>query len=79
MKEMKPWWVEEDETLKQGQKLVPTRKLKMPYEMLVSVLCRLYGEEKSTHFQTDWFPLSHTIIMTGQVFNWAYILPFNIC
>jgi hypothetical protein len=66
---MKHWWVDEDETLKQGQKLVPTHKLKVPYKLLVAMLCRLYGEEKSTHFQIDWLPLAHIIINIGQVFN----------
>jgi hypothetical protein len=36
-------------------------------------------KEKSTHFQTDWLPLAHTIVKTGQVFNWEDILAFNIC
>jgi hypothetical protein len=75
---MKHWWVDEDETLKQGQKAVPTHRLKAPYKFLVAMLCRLYGEEKSTHFQTDWLPLAHTVVKIGQVFNWDDILAFNI-
>jgi hypothetical protein len=59
--------------------LVPTQRLKAPYKMLTAMLSRLYGEEKSTHFQTDWLPLAHTIVKTGQVFNWVDILDFNIC
>jgi hypothetical protein len=43
------------------------------------MLNRLYGEEKCTHFQTDWLPMAHTIVKTGQVFNWEEILTFNIC
>jgi hypothetical protein len=76
---MKHWWVDEDKTLKQGQKLVPTQEFKAPYKMLVAMLNQLYGEEKSTHFQTDWLPLAHTIVKMGQVFNWEDILAFNIC
>jgi hypothetical protein len=76
---MKHWWVDEDKTLKQGQNLVPTQEFKAPYKMLVAMLNQLYGEEKSTHFQTDWLPLAHTIVKMGQVFNWEDILAFNIC
>jgi hypothetical protein len=76
---MKHWWVDKDETLKQGQKLVPTHRLKTPYKLLVAMLYHLYGEEKSTHFQIDWLPLAHTIVRMGQIFNWEDILAFNIC
>jgi hypothetical protein len=68
---MKYWWVDKDETLKQGQKLVSTHMLKTPYKLLVAMLCRLYGEEKSTHFQIDWLPLAHTIIRKRQIFNFG--------
>jgi hypothetical protein len=61
---MKHWWEDEDETLKQGQKLVPTHRLKTPYKLLMTMLYRLYGEEKSTHFQIDWLPLAHIIVKT---------------
>ena len=36
--EMKHWWENEGETLKQGKKLVPTHKLKTPYKLLVAML-----------------------------------------
>jgi hypothetical protein len=38
-KKMKHWWDDEEETLKKGQKLVPTHKLKTPYKMLVAMFC----------------------------------------
>jgi hypothetical protein len=78
-KQMKHWWADEYETLKQGQKIVPTHRLMIPYKMLVAMICRLYGEEKRTHFQIDWLPLEHTIVKTSQVFNREDILTFNIC
>jgi hypothetical protein len=37
-KKMKHWWVQEDETIKQGQKLVPTHRLNTPYKFLVAML-----------------------------------------
>jgi len=75
---MKHWWVGEDETLKQGQKLVPTHRLKTPYKLLVAMLYRLYGEEKSKHFQIDWIPLAHIVVKTRHIFNWEDILAFKI-
>jgi hypothetical protein len=66
---MKNWWVDEDETLKQGHKLFLTHRLHTPYKMLVAMICRLYGEEKCTHFQTDWLPLTQTIVRIGKIFN----------
>jgi hypothetical protein len=79
VKLMKHWWDDKDETLKQGQKLVPTHRIKTPYKMLVVMLCQLYGEDKSTHFKIDWLPQAHIIVKTRQVFNWENILAFNIC
>jgi len=61
------------------KKLVPTQRLKEPYKLLVAMLSRLYGEEKSTHYQMDWLPLAHTNVKIGQVFNWDDILALNIC
>jgi hypothetical protein len=42
------------------------------------MLSRLYGEEKSTHFQMEWIPMAYTVVKTEHVFNWAKILTFNI-
>jgi hypothetical protein len=78
-KQMKHWWVDEDETIKQGQKLVPTHMLKNPYKLLVAMLCHLYREEKCTHFQIVWLNLAHNIIRMGHIFNWVDILSFNVC
>jgi len=50
MKLMKHWWDDEDETLKQGHKSAPTHRLKELYELLVAMLCHLYGVDKHTHF-----------------------------
>jgi hypothetical protein len=63
---MKNWWVDEDRPFKQGQKLIPTHEFKAPYKMLIAMLNRLYGEEKSTHFQMDWLPMAHTIVKTDK-------------
>jgi hypothetical protein len=76
---MNHWWDDEDETLNQGKKFVPINRLKALYTLLLSMLCWIYGEEKTTHFHTHWLPLSHTIVKTGKVFNLTNTLAFNIC
>jgi hypothetical protein len=55
-----------------------TQYLKNPYRILNSMICRLYGEETSTHFRMEWFPMAYTVVKTDQDFNWESILSFNI-
>jgi hypothetical protein len=38
------------------------------------MICRLYGEETSTHFLMEWFMMAYTMVKIGKVFNWAHIL-----
>jgi hypothetical protein len=47
---MEYWWLDEEINFKQGKRSIPTYEFKIPYKMLISMLSRLYGEEKSTHF-----------------------------
>jgi hypothetical protein len=47
--------------------------------MLNSMICRIYGEEKSTHFQMEWIHMAYTVVKIGKNFNWKEILTFNIC
>jgi hypothetical protein len=56
----------------------PTQEFKRPYKMLNTMICRLYGEEKSTHFHMEWMPMAYTVVKTGKIFNWVDILTFNI-
>jgi hypothetical protein len=37
--------------------------------MLNTMICRLYGEEKSTHFQMEWIPMAYTVVKTGTNFQ----------
>jgi hypothetical protein len=46
--------------------------------MLNTMICRLYGEETSTHFRMEWFPMAYMVVKKGQAFNWESILSFNI-
>jgi hypothetical protein len=44
---MKHWWADEDETLKQGQKFIPTHMLKELYKMLVACYVIFMARRKS--------------------------------
>jgi len=46
---MEDWWGEEIEFYKKNNRLVLVQYLKRPYRLLVAMICRLYGEETSTH------------------------------
>jgi hypothetical protein len=63
---------------KKGRKKCLTQYLKNPYRIMNSMICRLYGEETSTHFRMEWFPMAYTMVKNGQAFNWEIILSFNI-
>jgi hypothetical protein len=52
--------------------------MKEPYQFLASMICRLYGEEKCTHFKLEWTPIAHYVAEKGHVFNWAQLLSINI-
>jgi hypothetical protein len=64
--------------VKKGERYVPTWYLKIPYRVLNTMICRLYGEESSTHFRMEWFPMAYKISQNGHVFNWETILSFSI-
>ena len=42
------------------------------------MFCRLYGEANCTCFKEEWVPAAQHIILTGESFNWAQILSFNL-
>jgi hypothetical protein len=52
---MEDWFIDEEWSLKKGERYVPTQYLKDPYKILNAMICRLYGEETSTHFRMEWF------------------------
>jgi hypothetical protein len=52
--------------------------MKEPYMLLDSMICRLYEEEKSTHFRLEWTPMAYYVAEKGHIFNWSQILSINI-
>jgi hypothetical protein len=75
---MEDWFIDEEWSLKKGERYVLTQYLKDPYIILNTMICRLYDEETNTHFRMEWFLMAYTVAKTGKAFNWASILSFNI-
>jgi hypothetical protein len=76
---MEDWWLDEDSPFKQGKRLIPTQEFKTPYMMLIFMISRIYGEEKSLSF--PYGVASHglhncedkTGIQLGRYFNFQYL------
>jgi hypothetical protein len=48
--------------------------LRTPYQCVVAMLYRLYGEVDAQKFRVSWVPLIHSITTTKSIFNWEVIL-----
>jgi hypothetical protein len=66
---MEDWFFNEEWPMKKGERNVPAWYLKIPYKIMNTMICRLYGEEANTHFRMEWFPMAYTVVKTGQDFN----------
>jgi hypothetical protein len=64
--------------VKEGERYILMQYLKIPYKMLNTMICILYGEETNTQFRMEWFMMAYTVVKTRQVFNWETILTYNI-
>lgn len=51
-----------------------TATLRRPYQLLILLLCRLYGRKSGRFFKSSWAPLIHEISTNGTILNWATIL-----
>jgi len=61
---MEDWFIDEEWPLNKGERHVLTQYLKDPYRMLNAMICRLYGEETSTHFRMEWFSMAYIVAKT---------------
>jgi hypothetical protein len=72
-------WYKEDKQFKYRPKSqYPTTNLRRPYQYMVAMLCRLYGEPDATHFPLSYMPLIYLCADVGVSFNWADILSENL-
>jgi len=75
---MEEWFFEEERPVKEGERYILVMYLKGPYKLLDMMICKLYDEKTSAHFRMEWFLMDYIVVKTGQDFNWANILAFNI-
>jgi hypothetical protein len=45
------WWDEENPFISKLSRVYNTQYFKPPYQLLISMICRLYGEENCIHFK----------------------------
>jgi hypothetical protein len=55
------WWDEDMPFHTKDNRLYLTQYFKPPYQILTSMICRLYGEEVSTHFKLEWTLIAHIV------------------
>lgn len=56
----------------------PTGTLRKPYQYMVAMLCRIYGEPCSSHFPFSYIPLIYYCADEGFSFNWYDIVSTNL-
>ena len=72
------WWEEGVSFTQKDFNLYLIQHMKEPYQFLSSMICKLYGEDKCTHFKLEWTPIAHYVSDKGDVFNWEQLLSINI-
>jgi len=72
------WWDEETPFTTKINRVYNTQYFKSPYQLLISMICILYGEENCIHFKQEWTMMVHKVVETRVVFSWALILSSNI-
>jgi hypothetical protein len=78
-KDLFPKWYRVDKKFKYRPKSrYPMTNLRRPYQYLVAMLCRLYGEPDTTQFSLSYMPLIYFCADVGVSFNWEDILSENI-
>jgi hypothetical protein len=56
----------------------PTNLLRMMYQYVVAMLCRLYGEPYASKFPMTWAHLIYYVVDVGSTFNWDDILSSSL-
>jgi hypothetical protein len=78
-KDLCPTWYKPDKVFKlRPTGGYPTSSLRRPYQYMVAMLCRLYGEEDASKFSLSYMPLIYYCIDKGASFNWDNILSTNL-
>jgi hypothetical protein len=71
---MKNLWVPSKKFKTRSSDDFPTKMLRTPYQYVVAMLFRIYGDIDAHKFKVSWVPLIYSIPTIGFVFNWESIL-----
>jgi hypothetical protein len=69
-KDLFPTWYKADKQFKYQPKIwYPTTNLRIPYQYMVAMFCKLYGEPDATHFPLSYIPLIYFCADVRASFN----------
>jgi hypothetical protein len=78
-KELCPRWYKIDKKFKlRPRGGYPTTMLRRPYQYMVSMLCRIYGEQYASQLSLSYMPLIYYCVDEGLSFKWDDILSSNL-
>jgi hypothetical protein len=60
------WWNEDMDFTQKDNRLYLIQYFKEPYQLLASMICRLYGKETCMHFKLEWTPLAYFMVDKGR-------------
>ena len=67
------WWIDSN-PVKLATTRIPTKHFKRIHMKVIMMLNRLYGQTDFQYSKLKWFPILHSIISKGTLFNWVDIL-----
>jgi len=68
---MASWWKEDKKFTNRINGWYETKNIKEPYIHLMALIFWLYGEKDCTKFLKVWIPLTYTVDIFGNNFNWG--------
>jgi len=66
---MASWWKEDKKFTNWSNGWYGTITLREPYIYLMTLICRLYGENDCSKFSKAWMPPAYTVAISGSSFN----------
>lgn len=75
---LEEWWDGDTPFHKMDHRIYNAQYIKARYQILVAMICCIYGEANNIHFTLEWVTLAQSVAEEGNYFNWAQILSDNI-
>ena len=75
---LKSWMHQPSKFSKRSDELYPVTWFKEPYSLFATMICRLYGLPNCSVLKTEWAPVAHHVLATGDSFPWASMLSLEL-